>query len=220
MVDRTAESQYALPMKDFEKKLTQLVERVYPAQLRISYGKLLPELEAILPASMKRRKHYHISYQTRSFDEGASGHTVREAIENTLDSLDNGFKDVDRGLPNWSALSRMQREVVEHTLKGLVAEHKARAAAKNLAHERDAHIEYAIADAFDAALECLEIEYQNEPSTVWEPLQARNGPPVRKPTDPVEESEEPTRAAKAAKRKKLSSTVKNLRAKNRKRAAK
>lgn len=33
--------------------------------------------------------------------------------------------------------------------------------------------------------ESLEFEYENEPGAVWEPPQARNGPPVRKPADPV-----------------------------------
>ena len=201
-------------MKDFEKRLTALVERVAPADLRIRYDQPSPELDALLPKSLKGGKHYSVSFQTRAFDESGSGGSIRAAIELVLGSLEDGPKDIDPVVPSWYALSRMQREIVEQALKGLCAEHKARGAARNLARERDAHTEYEIADAFEAALRCLEFEYENEPGAVWEPLQARNGPPVRKPTDPVEVSEKEASIARAIQRKKLSTTVKELPKKN------
>ncbi|HMJ15113.1 MAG TPA: hypothetical protein VK524_27050 [Polyangiaceae bacterium] len=206
-------------MNGFEKQLTALVERVAPADLRIRVVKASAELRAVLPDSMNGEQHYTVSFQTRSFDEGGHGGTVREAVELTLDSLEEGPKDIDPVVPSWYALSRMQREVVEQALKGLAAEHKARAAVKNLTHERDAHTEYEISDAFEAALACLEFEYENGPGAAWEPLQARNGPAVHKPTDPTDPPEELSPAAQTARRKKLSVTVKDLRTKNRKRAA-
>jgi hypothetical protein len=203
-------------MKNFEKELTALVERVAPADLRIRYLVPSPKLEALLPKSMKGEKHYSVAFQTRAFDESGGGDSIRRAVELVLGSLENGPKDIDPAVPSWYALSRMQREVVEHALKGLVAQHKARAAAKNLAHERDAHTEYEIADAFEAALQCLELEYENEPGAVWEPMQARSGPAMRKPTDPAASQGDEASTLGAEQRKKLSTTVKELREKNKK----
>jgi hypothetical protein len=206
-------------MKTFEAKLTELVQRVAPAELRIRHLITSPKLLELLP-SLKGSKHFSVSFQTRSFDEGASSGSIREAVEMALDSLENGPKDIDPVVPSWYALSRMQREVVEHVLQRHVAKHKERGATKSLAQDQDARHEYEMADAFEAALACLEFEfeYENEPGTVWEPLHAR-GDAVRKPTDPVEPPVESRKAA-AARRQKLSETVKELSVKNRSTAKK
>lgn len=204
-------------MKTFEAKLTELVQRVAPAELRIRHLITSPKLLELLP-SLKGSKHFSVSFQTRSFDEGASSGSVREAVEMALDSLESGPKDIDPVVPSWYALSRMQREVVEHVLQRHVAKHKERGATKSLAQDQDARHEYEMADAFEAALACLEFEYENEPGTVWEPLHARDDA-VRKPTDPVERPVVSRKAA-AERRKKLSETVKELSVKNRSTAKK
>jgi hypothetical protein len=103
-------------MKTFETKLAELVERVAPAELRIRYLATSPKLLELLP-SIKGSKHFSVSFQTRSFDEGASGGSVREAVEMALDSLHKGPKDIDPVVPSWYALTRMQREIVEHVLQ-------------------------------------------------------------------------------------------------------
>ena len=200
-----------MEVKTFESKLAELVERVAPAELRIRCLPTSPKLLELLP-SIKSSKHFSISFQTRSFDEGSSGGSVREVVEMALDSLESGPKDVDPVVPSWYALSRMQREIVEHVLHRYVAKHKQRGAAKSLAQDQDATHEYAMADAFQAALACLEFEYENEPGTTWEPLHAP-GDSVRKPTDPVESPTE-SRKTVAARRKKLSETAKELSDKN------
>ena len=208
---------YVARMKTFETKITELVERVAPAELRIRHVVTPPALLELLP-SVKGSKHFSVSFQTRSFDEGAGAGSVREAVEMALDSLESGPKDIDPGVPSWYALSRMQREVVEHVLKRHVAKHKQRGATKSLSQDPDARHEFVIADAFEAALACLEFEYGNEPGTVWEPLKG-HGEAVRKPTDPVNAPGESRRAA-AERRKKLSETAQELRMKNRSAAKK
>jgi hypothetical protein len=112
----------------------------------------------------------------------------------------------------------LHRLCADRGARSHVAKHKERGAAKSLAQDQDARHEYAMADAFQAALACLEFEYENESGTVWEPLHAP-GDAIRKPTDPVEPRVESRKAA-AERRKKLSETVKELSVKNRSTAKK
>lgn len=186
-------------MKTLEAKLTALVDRVAPAELRIRYIETPAALLKALPG-LRKSKTYSVSFQTRSFDEGSVSSSVRSAIEMTLDGLERGPKDVDPVVPSWYALSRMQREIVEQSLKRMAAEHKQRGATLNLATSPDAQVELEIADAFDAALRCLEFEYENEKGTAWEPLAARLGPATRKPTDPVDDGDDKLNSRKGRKR--------------------
>lgn len=50
----------------------------------------------------------------KSAPPGANGGSAREVVEMALDSLESGPKDIDPVVPTWYALSRMQREIVEH----------------------------------------------------------------------------------------------------------
>jgi len=166
-------------MKSLETNIALLLEKISPADLKLRLLRASPKLLAALP-SLGKRPTYSLSYQTRSFDEGAVGDSVRLVVEMALDGLVKGPKDVDPPVPSWYALSRMQREVVEQTLDKCVAEHRANAARLNLRNDRAAGAEYEIADAYKAALEALAFEPLETAGSEWEPLVAREAQPVAK----------------------------------------
>src|SRR5262245_39740401 len=144
-------------MKSLESNLAMLLEKIWPADLKLRVIKPSPKLLAALPSTGKRPT-YTLSHQTRSFDEGPTGRSIRLIVEMALDGLLNGPKDVDRPVPSWYALSRMQREIVEQTLERLAAEHRANGARRNLVRDHGAQAEYEVADAFRAAIEALAFE--------------------------------------------------------------
>jgi len=155
---------------------------------------------------------YEVSFQTRSFDQGFIGKTIREVVTSALESIEDAPEgDIDPIVPSWYQLSRMQREFVIQTLRQHSSEHLAAAAAANLAHSRDAEVAYLKADAMIAALNALEVPNVNHDGELLpqEPLQARTA------TEPERDDGDDARSAR---REALAETVKNLKAKNKRRA--
>jgi hypothetical protein len=129
---------------------------------------------------MREYASYEVSVQTRSYDELFSGKSVGDAIRSALEGIEDPKVegDTDPVVPSWYRVSRMQREIVERTLERHRAEHMARAAEANIRNVvSDAAAEYAIADAFKAAMDTLyydEVDDEQGPLGK-EPLQARDG---------------------------------------------
>lgn len=191
-------------MRSLEATLTTLLEKVAPGELKVAVPRF---------AVLQDLDRCEVSFRTRGYDEVFCGKSIREAAEMALESLeDPPAGDVDPIVPSWYRLSRMQRQFVEQTLKGLLADHMARAASLNIARSPQAHAEYAMADAFQAALVALEFDDVDEhlaPLPV-EPLQARVEA-EKKETDWVDS----TGDLRKKKGEALSSAVAALKKKNR-----
>lgn len=139
-------------MPPLEEILQKLVNHVSPGEVRLNVSRV---------AWMRDLECYEVSIQTRSYDEGFTGKTIAEAIRSAAEGMEKppSEGDIDPVVPSWYRVSRMQREVVERTLERYRARHMANAAAANIANNtNEARAEYAIADAFKAALESLEYE--------------------------------------------------------------
>jgi len=154
-------------MRTLDKTLATLLEKVSPGELKIAVPRF---------AVLQDVARYEVSFRTRGYDEVFCGKTIRQAAEMALESLEDPPEgEVDPIVPSWYRLSRMQRQVVEQTLKRLLADHMAGAASLNIARSPQAQAEYAVADAFQAALAALEFDDVDEHHGALpaEPLQAR-----------------------------------------------
>jgi hypothetical protein len=199
-------------MRRLEAVLKALVDRVSPGDVRLNVSRA---------AWMRDGTSYEVSLQTRSFDEITSGETIGEAIRMALDVLEQPpvEGDTDPFVPSWYRVTRMQRELVERTLERCHAKHMARAAAANIAHAAAvAQAEYAMADAFKAALASLEFEDTDghQEALEKEPLAARDpDSPIVSKSEAVERNDGSSRKEREAR---LAATVAELRAKNQARA--
>jgi len=200
-------------MRSLESALTALVDRTSPGVVRLGIPK---------HAWMREYASYEVSIQTRSYDDMFSGKTLGEAIRSALDAFEDPAKpegDIDPVVPSWYRVSRMQREIVQRTLERYRAEHMARAAEANIRNASSAAAaEYAMADAFKAAIDTLyydEVDEHHAPLE-QEPLQAR----VEGSTTVVKgkEIESNDRRTRQEREKALASTVAELKAKNREKA--
>lgn len=171
---------------------------------------------------MREYASYEVAIQTRSYDELYSGKTIGEAIRSAVDEYEDATRPeghTDPVVPSWYRVSRMQREVVERTLERHRHEHMARAAEANIRGARaDATAEYAMADAFKAAIDTLYYDEVDDRQFALEqePLQRRaDGSPTVEKGKEIEANDRRTRSERE---KALAATVAELKAKNRERA--
>ncbi len=200
-------------MRSLESVLAALVDRASPGVVRLGVPK---------HAFMREHASYEVAIQTRSYDELYSGTTVGEAIRSAMDSFEDSTRpegDTDPVVPSWYRVSRMQREVVERTLERHRHEHMARAAEANIRGARaDATAEYAMADAFKAAIDTLYYDEVDDRhfALEQEPLQPRVDGSVT--VAKGKEIEANDRRTRKEREKALAATVAEMKAKNRERA--
>jgi hypothetical protein len=135
--------------RSLEKTLSELVRLAAPGELRLTVPVWARKL---------KQTEYTVSITTRGCHEGFGGATVAPAAETALGILTGPNPDIDPIVPRWYALGRMARQVVEQVLHRALAEHLERAALAKLAGTGDAHVEYEVADAFNAALDALHVD--------------------------------------------------------------
>lgn len=135
------------------KTLETLLDNVTPGTLTL--GKTIWKSDG--------RTHYDVTVDTRESKLSIGADSLEEALRDAKDSLSDGTEDPFR--PAWSRLSRHQRELVRRTLDEAAARHMARAAAAKLGAEGSAHAEYAMSDAFHAAVEELALWEDEHPDT-------------------------------------------------------
>jgi hypothetical protein len=199
-------------MRSLEAVLKELVDRVSPGDVRLNVPR---------PAWMREYASYEVCIQTRSFDECFSGKTIGDAIRSAAEGVAEPIVEGDRDpiVPSWYRASRMQRELVERTLERHRAKHMANAAAANIANNSSvAQAEYAMADAFKAALMALEYEDNDEQHGPLEkePLAARDqASKISAKSRDIERGETVPSTGREAR---VAATVKELRDKNRARA--
>lgn len=155
---------------DTESLLAEVLRRVDPGELRL----MVPRL-----AIVRQRASFELTAVTRSSTISWDGKTIAEAAAEAIDYL--ATPDPDPFQPPWRRCSRMQREVVRNVLLGRAAEHRALAAAAMVAGERTAHRDFALGDAFHAAVAELDHEDIDEEDqlVVDEPLAAGEPTAVR-----------------------------------------
>jgi hypothetical protein len=126
---------------------------------------LVELLDAVAPGGVE------VSRTKRIFDEGRAGFCVRFVTRSTIcDYLDDDLSEAiavaaadaesgeeDPPIPMFHRLNRLQREVVRRVLELHAAKHMGRAAKAKLGAGGAANAEYALADAFNAALYALRI---------------------------------------------------------------
>lgn len=128
---------------DFEKVLAELIEKASPG--RVSFSKTKPMFE-------HHATGYALELVTRATTITIYNDDLEDSLHVGLEDLSSGDEDPIR--PAWHRVSRFHREVVIRTLESIVAKHMARAAKARLGAKTDGG-EYAIADAFHAALSQL-----------------------------------------------------------------
>ncbi|RLB55849.1 MAG: hypothetical protein DRI90_19165 [Deltaproteobacteria bacterium] len=199
-------------MKSLEVLLQELINKVSPAEVRLG----IPRYAAIREVA-----DVELSFRTRGWDEGFCCKSIRGVVEDALHSLEDAQDgDSDPVIPSWYRVSRMQRQVVNQTLKQRAAEHMARAAEANIASRTTASAaEYAMADAFEAALDALMFDNADNDGEVLpqERLEPREPEPQ---TDQPVTPDEGKAPSQGERKKKLSSAVKELKSANRRRARK
>lgn len=198
-------------MRSLAKDLTTLVEKVSPADVRLRVPR---------HAFLRETGGFEVSLLTRGFDECFGGKTIREAVDSALYDVENPPEGSgDPFVPSWLRLSRMQRELVEHTLRRLAEKHMARAAAANIGAGPKAQADYAMADAFRAALDALAFDDTDDHSAPLEhePLEARTASADSVTTKEQEVERNDFRSRKE-RRAALSKAVAELKQKNREQA--
>jgi hypothetical protein len=199
-------------MRKLESVLKELVDRASPGEVRLNVPR---------SAWMREYASYEVSIQTRSFDEIFTGKTIGDAIRSAAEGMAEPAVEGDRDpvVPSWYRVSRMQREIVQQTLERHRARHMANAAAANIANSPVvAQAEYAMADAFKAALAVLDYEENDEEQG---PLEREVLAP-RDATSKIVAKNQAIERAEHARTKeretRLAATVKDLRDKNRAKA--
>lgn len=135
------------------KMLEKLLDNVTPGTLTL--GKTTWKSDG--------RNHYDVTVDTRESKLSIGADTLEAAISDAKDSLSEGTEDPHR--PAWVRLSRHQRELVRRTLGEIAERHMAQAAAAKLGGGGIAHAEYAMSDAFHAAVEELALWEDEHPDT-------------------------------------------------------
>lgn len=133
--------------KDTEGLLSQLVQKVSPAEVRISIPRF---------AVIRERAAFEISAASRGLVVFWTGDTLAEAAQSGLDYLESPPEDP--WLPAWTGCPRMQREFVRNILLAHGAEQTAKAVTAKMEgrHER-ARAAFDLADALHAAI--AELDY-------------------------------------------------------------
>lgn len=200
-------------MRSLEAVLTALVDRTSPGVVRLGVPK---------HAFTREYASYEVAIQTRSYDELYSGKTIGDAIRSALDEYEDATRPeghTDPVVPSWYRVSRMQREIVERTLERYRHEHMARAAEANIrGNGSEANAEYAMADAFKAAIDTLYYDEVDDRQFALEqePLQPRVQGSLT--VEKGKEIEANNRQAQKKRDRTLAAAVAELKAKNRKRA--
>lgn len=160
--------------KDTEGLLSQLVQRLSPAEVRISIPRF---------AVIRERAAFEISAASRGLTIFWTGNTLAEAAQDGLDYLESPPEDP--WLPAWSRCRRMQREYVRNRLLAQGAEQTAKAVTAKMEgrHER-ARTAFDLADALHAAI--AELDYvDTDESGMLIPDEALGvDPPKVKPIGP------------------------------------
>lgn len=128
----------------FEKLLAELIEAASPG--RIVFTKTRPIFDDKKPC-------YELEIATRGSTIIIVNPDLEDSLQVALHDLNSGELDPMR--PAWSRVSRLHREVVIRTLQSVEARHMAPGAKAKLGAKYVAGAEYAIADAFHAALSSL-----------------------------------------------------------------
>lgn len=199
-------------MRRLDAVLKELIDRASPGDVRLNVPR---------SAWMREYASYEIAIQTRSYDEIFTGETISDAIRSAADAMAQPPVEGDRDpiVPSWYRVSRMQREFVQRTLERHRAKHMANAAAANIANSLVvAQAEYAMADAFKAALAALDYEENDEEHRPLEreilaPRDASSK--IVAKNQAIERGEQVQTKEREAR---LAATVKDLREKNRTRA--
>lgn len=128
--------------RDTEGLLSQLVEKVSPAELRI----MIPRF-----AALRERAAFEISAASRGLVVFWTGNTLAEAAQSGLDYLESPPEDP--WLPAWSRCRRLQREYVRNRLLAHGAEQTAKAVTAKMEGRHDrARAAFELADALHAAI--------------------------------------------------------------------
>jgi hypothetical protein len=128
----------------FEKELVELIDAASPG--RVVFTKSRPIYQG--------KSAYALEIATRGTTTTTVTDDLEELVQVGLEDLKSGDL-IDPVTPAWSRVSRRHREVVIRTLQSIEARHMARAAKAQLGAKHSARAEYAIADAFAAALAVL-----------------------------------------------------------------